>query len=67
LIFVEIDRAWKKPIYEGSIPVVPGGMTTSTGASVPTLATDSFLLDSMIALSSKTLEFVKINPHLPTN
>jgi hypothetical protein len=67
LIFVEIDKAWKKPIYEGSIPVVPGWMNTSTGDSVPTFATASLLLDSIIDFNSKTLVFEKINPIFPSN
>jgi hypothetical protein len=40
---------------------------TSIGASTPTLATDSFLLLSIIDFNSKTLAFVKINPLLPSN
>jgi len=51
---VEIERAWKNEIYEGSIPVGPGGMTTSIGATDPTLAAVGTLLDSIIGLTSKT-------------
>jgi len=36
---VVILRAWKNPIWDGSIPVGPGGTITSTGATTPTLAT----------------------------
>jgi hypothetical protein len=62
-----MESAWKNPIWEGSIPVEPGWMTTSTGASVPTFATDSFLFDSIMVFSSNTLWLVKISPHFPTN
>lgn len=33
-----MERAWKKEIMDGSIPVGPGGMETSRGAVWPTLA-----------------------------
>jgi hypothetical protein len=29
---------WKKEVWEGSSPVLPGGTTTSTGATRPTRA-----------------------------
>jgi len=35
---VEIYKAWKKEIAEGSIPVGPGGIVTSMGETIPTLA-----------------------------
>jgi len=35
---VEICKAWKKLIYEGSRPVGPSGMVTEIGATTPTLA-----------------------------
>jgi hypothetical protein len=37
-ILVEIYNAWKKEIAEGSIPVGPGGITTSILEIYPTLA-----------------------------
>jgi len=62
---VEIERAWKKEIYEGSIPVGPGGMTTSIGASDPTLAAVGTLFDSTRGLNSKTGASEKISPTFP--
>lgn len=38
LILVEIDKAWKNEIYDGSKPVEPAGTTTVHGAKIPTLA-----------------------------
>jgi len=61
---VEIERAWKNEIYEGSIPVGPGGMTTSIGATDPTLAAVGTLLDSIIGLTSKTGASEKTKPTL---
>lgn len=49
-----MERAWKNEIYEGSIPVGPGGMTTSMGAIAPTLAGVGTLFDSINGLISKT-------------
>lgn len=49
-----IFKAWKKEIYEGSIPVGPAGTVTSTGETTPTLATVAILLDSIIGINSKT-------------
>jgi len=60
-----MDKAWKKEIYEGSIPVGPGGMTTSSGAKDPTLAAVGTLLDSMRGLNSKIGASEKIRPTLP--
>jgi len=62
---VEIERAWKNPIYEGSIPVGPGGIITSIGATDPTLAAVGTLFDSTIGLSSKTGASEKIKPTFP--
>jgi len=33
-----MDKAWKNEIYDGSIPVGPGGITTSSGETAPSLA-----------------------------
>jgi len=60
-----MDRAWKKEIYDGSIPVGPGGITISSGETAPTLAAVGTLLDSMTGLNSKTGASEKIKPTLP--
>jgi len=60
-----MDKAWKKEIYDGSIPVGPGGMTISRGETAPTLAAVGTLLDSMTGLNSKTGASEKIKPTLP--
>jgi len=57
----------EKPNLRWVHTVVPGAMRTSTGASTPTLATASFLFDSMIYFNSKTLLLVKIKPIFPYN
>jgi len=62
---VEIERAWKNEIYEGSIPVGPGGMTTSIGETAPTLAGVGTLFDSINGLNSKTGASEKTKPTLP--
>lgn len=59
---MEIDKAWKKEMAEGSIPVGPGGITTSTGEMIPTLAGALTLLASMIGFNSKTGYSVKTKP-----
>jgi len=56
---VEIDKAWKKPIYDGSIPVGPGGIEKSMFEIIPDLAPASILLLSIIGLSSATGKSVK--------
>jgi len=58
-------RAWKKEIWDGSIPVGPGGIITSMGAVPPTLAEVSTLLASMTVLRSKTVSLEKMNPTFP--
>jgi len=60
-----MDKAWKKVIYDGSIPVGPGGITISIGATEPTLAAVGTLLDSISGLNSKTGVSEKIKPTLP--
>jgi len=62
---VEIERAWKNEIYDGSIPVGPGGITTSIGATDPTLAAVGTLFYSINGLTSKTGASEKIKPTLP--
>lgn len=49
---MEIYKAWKKEIYDGSIPVGPGGIITSIGAKIPTLAAAATLFDSILGLRS---------------
>lgn len=61
---VEIDKAWKKPIYEGSIPVGPGGITKSMLEIIPALAPAAILFSSMIGLSSATGSSVKTKASL---
>ena len=61
---MEIYKAWKKEMAEGSIPVGPGGMTTSMLEIYPTLAGAETLFFSMMGLSSKTDLSVKMNPTL---
>jgi len=61
---VEICKAWKKLIYEGSNPVGPPGIVTSQGAILPGLATAYTLLDSITYLSSEQGVSVKIRPIL---
>jgi len=60
-----MDKAWKKEIYDGSIPVGPGGITTSIGATDPNLAAVGTLLDSITGLNSKIGESEKIKPTFP--
>jgi len=60
-----MERAWKNEIYDGSIPVGPGGITTSIGAIPPTLAAVGTLFDSINGLTSKTGTSEKISPTLP--
>ena len=47
------------------MPVGPGGMKTSIGATAPTLAYVSTLLASIMGLSSKTGVSEKMSPTLP--
>jgi len=64
-IFVEIDKAWKKEIWDGSIPVGPGGITISNGEIAPTLAAVGTLFDSISGLNSNTGASEKIKPTFP--
>lgn len=59
---MEIDKAWKKEIEEGSIPVGPGGIITSMVEMVPTLAGAETLLASTKGFNSNTGWLVNINP-----
>jgi len=65
LILVDIYRAWKNEIIEGSIPVGPGGTITSHWEIIPTLAAVLTLLDSIMGLSSKAGTSEKMRPILP--
>jgi len=60
-----MERAWKNEIYDGSIPVGPGGITTSIGDTEPTLAAVGTLFDSINGLNSKTGASEKIKPTFP--
>lgn len=62
-----IYKAWKKPIYEGSIPVDPGGTMTSQVEMAPALAVAFLLFPRIIDFKSKTDLFEKIIPNFPTN
>lgn len=62
---VEIERAWKNEIYDGSIPVGPGGITISSGDTDPTLAAVGTLFDSINGLNSNTGASEKIKPTFP--
>lgn len=64
---MEIYKAWKKPIYEGSIPVDPGGMMTSQVEMAPALAVAFLLLVMTMSFKSNTDLFEKIIPNFPTN
>eukprot|EP00919_Chromeraceae_sp_WS-2016_P000810 GHVR01002083.1.p2 GENE.GHVR01002083.1~~GHVR01002083.1.p2 ORF type:complete len:100 (+),score=4.01 GHVR01002083.1:3193-3492(+) len=52
-IFVEILKAWKKLIWDGSSPVGPARQVKSIGAIAPTLASVGSLFVSIFFLSSK--------------
>jgi hypothetical protein len=67
LILVVIYKAWKKPIYEGSIPVDPGGRITSQVETAPALAIAFLLVPWMIVFKSKTDLLENIIPNFPTN
>jgi len=56
-------RAWKKEIWDGSIPEGPGSTVTSLWASTPALAAAGTVNPSILGLSSNTGSFVKIYPH----
>jgi len=58
-----IERAWKNPIWDGSIPDGPGGITTSRWASCPTLAAAGIVLPSILGFKSNTASLLKIYPH----
>ena len=60
-ILVEMLRAWKKLIWEGSRPVAPAGQVKSMGETTPTLASVGTLLASILPLSSWTLASLKMS------
>lgn len=62
-----MDKAWKNEILEGSIPVGPGGITTSMGDKIPTLAGASTLLASIIGFKEKTDSSENTNPTFSAN
>lgn len=59
-IFVEIFKAWKKEISDGSSPVDPFGTVTSHGAIYLTLALCHSIKDSIFGLRTETLVFENI-------
>jgi hypothetical protein len=66
LILVAIPRAWKKEVWEGSMPVPPEGMCTSLGASRPTRAGAPTLYLAISSFRSASSALVKMMPTLPT-
>ena len=44
-IFVAMERAWKKDVFSGPMPVFPLGTKTSTGAMAPALAGAATLIN----------------------
>jgi len=64
-IFVVILSAWKNLISEGSIPVGPALILTSTGAVTPTLAGDGRVNPSIFGFKLATEACVKIIATLP--
>merc|ERR1740137_472316 len=53
VILVGMDRAWKKEVFSGPIPVFWAGTTTSRGARAPALAGALTLSASNMSLISK--------------
>ena len=66
VILVGIAKAWKKDVFSGPWPVLPGGTKTSKGAMAPALAGASFLLLSKISRISTSSADVNTNPIFPT-
>mmetsp|Transcript_27974 Transcript_27974/g.27652 ORF Transcript_27974/g.27652 Transcript_27974/m.27652 type:complete len:221 (+) Transcript_27974:398-1060(+) len=67
LILVAIPRAWKKEVWEGSMPVGPAGTRTSLGATTPTRAAAPTLYLSISAFTSFRSPLVNTIPTLPTS
>ena len=64
-ILVEIFKAWKKEISDGSSPVLPFGTVTSQGEMAPTLALCHSIRASIFGLRTDTLTSVNISATLP--
>ncbi|KFM29127.1 hypothetical protein F751_5483, partial [Auxenochlorella protothecoides] len=66
LILVEMFRAWKKEVWDGSMPVFPAYTVTSLGATRPTRAGAPTLNSWILSRTSFRSPWVKIRPTLPT-
>mmetsp|Transcript_34671 Transcript_34671/g.60428 ORF Transcript_34671/g.60428 Transcript_34671/m.60428 type:complete len:250 (+) Transcript_34671:126-875(+) len=65
-IFVAMLSAWKKDVWDGSIPVGPDGMSRSHKDSCPDLAALGILyLPTVSRMSSSVQVLAKMNPMLP--
>mmetsp|Transcript_32804 Transcript_32804/g.70805 ORF Transcript_32804/g.70805 Transcript_32804/m.70805 type:complete len:272 (+) Transcript_32804:261-1076(+) len=65
-ILVPMFKAWKKEVWEGSIPVGPEGMNQSTMDVCPAFAADSLLYLPKTSRISSVVQFVaKMKPRLP--
>ncbi|KAG4159895.1 hypothetical protein ERO13_D02G201150v2 [Gossypium hirsutum] len=62
LILVGMLSTWEKEVCEGSSPVLPGGMTTSMGATRPTRAGAPTLYLATSSLTCFKSPLVKIKP-----
>ncbi|GIL70876.1 hypothetical protein Vretifemale_1555 [Volvox reticuliferus] len=67
LIFVAIPRAWKKDVCEGSMPVPPALMVTSSLAVAPTRAGAPTLYLAISSLTWLRSPLVKTMPTLPSS
>lgn len=59
---VEIFRAWKNPVWPGSMPVLPGGIVRSTSDITPALAAAGLRLSLTILRISPRFPSQKIKP-----
>ena len=66
VILVGIAKAWKKDVFSGPCPVLPGGTNTSKGAMAPAFAGASFLLPRRTSLIEGRSSEVNTNPMFPT-
>mmetsp|Transcript_6236 Transcript_6236/g.20041 ORF Transcript_6236/g.20041 Transcript_6236/m.20041 type:complete len:246 (+) Transcript_6236:270-1007(+) len=65
-ILVPMFRAWKKAVWEGSMPVGPEGSERSTMETCPVLAAAERRCLLMVSLMSSSVQFVaKMKPMLP--
>mmetsp|Transcript_49752 Transcript_49752/g.138184 ORF Transcript_49752/g.138184 Transcript_49752/m.138184 type:complete len:246 (-) Transcript_49752:105-842(-) len=65
-IFVPMFRAWKKFVWDGSIPVGPEGKFNAATATWPAFAADNRLCLLSVSWMSSSVQFVaKMKPMLP--